>query len=452
MKKSEFGTALSRRDFLRWSAGAVGATGLFGPSLLLPSRVQAFPPDPFFRGVARMVYHENPWGPHPAAVEAVREVMSKRLAGGGVNRYHDFIHPQLKEAILRYNGLTGRLGPENVIIGVGSAEVLFLAADTFVSAERPLLTEWITYRIILQRAVQNDAEVVRVPLREWRADLEAMADEARRANENGRPYGLLHFNVINNPAGTYLDKAAFRTFADEVYRSSPESVILCDDSDREYLEAGLQPDLFWAAEDVVRGSNMIHVQTFSHVFGLTGLRIGYALARRDVVEKLEAHRIFSGLNVLGQAAALASMSHAEEQCSRCRRLCSESRNHLYAELDALGLEHLRSQGHYILINLNDLDGTIAVLLMYLTDKVFVRWGSEWGLDNWIRVNPSTEYENTRFLHALQSVLDRRRLRGIAAADYLETAEGRHLARAAVSAGFPRHVVQAAAAPGSSLSV
>jgi histidinol-phosphate aminotransferase len=440
-KTKDLAAAVSRRDFIRWSAGALGAVGLMGPSVLLPSRSEAFPPDPFFQGVARMVYHENPWGPHPAALEAVREVMAQDLAGGGINRYHDFLHHELKQAILRYNGLEGVLAPDHVILGVGSAELLFLAADTFTSSDRPFLTEWITYRIILQRAAQNRADVVRVPLKNWKADLDAMVDEAAVAAGNGSPYGLVHFNVINNPVGTFLDQTAFRSFADRLYAASPETVILCDDSDREFMDPSLRPELFWAARDVVDGKNMLHVQTFSHVFGLTGLRIGYGFARQDLVERLEGHRIFSGMNVLGQAAALASLEHAEEQTDRCNRLCLESRSRLYAELDALGLEYLRSQGHYILINLGDLDGTIAVLQMYLTKKVFVRWGSEWDLNNWIRVNPSTDYENGLFIDALEAVLSQRRLKGIAAADYLQTTEGGRLAAAAVKAGFPAHVVR-----------
>ena len=441
--KKDLTPSLSRRDFLRGSAGALAAAGLLGPGLFLPTRSEAFPPDPFFQGVARMVYHENPWGPHEAAVAAVREVLAKGLSGGGLNRYPDFLPYELKQAILRYNGLEGSLTPENVILGIGSAELLFLAADAFTSPERPFLTEWITYRIIMQRAAQNRAEVVTVPLKGWKADLDAMAAEAARAKEAGRPYGLVHFNVINNPAGTFLEQESFRAFADSLYAASPETVVLCDDSDREYMETGLQPQLFRAAADVVEGKNMLHVQTFSHAFGLTGLRIGYGIARRDLVERLEAHRIFSGLNVPGQAAALASLRHAEEQTSRCNRLCVQSRSQLYQELEAQGLEHLRSQGHYILINLQDLDGTLAVLQLYLQRKVFVRWGSEWDLDNWIRVNPGTEHENRLFVDALRWLLGQRGLRGIRAAEYLSTTEGRRLAGAAVKAGFPARVVQQA---------
>jgi len=392
-----------------------------------------------------MVYHENPWGPHPAAVEAIREVMARSLSYGGVNRYPDFQQEELKEAILRYNNLEGVLSTENVILGLGSAELLFMAADAFTSPEIPFLTEWVTYRIIIQRVEQNRAEVVYVPLRaDWEADLDATYAALKSAGEQGRPFGLAHFNVINNPAGTYLDKETFGAFTDRVHDLGLDTVILCDDSDREFMDPALQPRLFWAARDVAEGRNMLHIQTFSHIFGLTGLRIGYGFARKDIVEKLEAHRIFSNMNVLGQAAALASVTHADEQINRCNAACMESRQQLYGELDAMGMEYLRSQGHYNLINLQDMDGTLAVLLMYAGKQVFVRWGFEWGLDTWIRVNPSNEYENGRFIEALNWVLGRKEVRGVSAPEYLATTEGRRLAGAAAEAGFPRHVITRAA--------
>jgi histidinol-phosphate aminotransferase len=397
-----------------------------------------------------MVYHENPWGPHPAAVEAVRETMARGLSYGGINRYPDFQQGELKEAILRYNNLEGVLTTENVILGLGSAELLFMAADAFSSPEAPFLTEWVTYRIIIQRAEQNRAEIVYVPLRDnWEADLDATYLALKSADEQGRPVGLAHFNVINNPAGTFLDKETFGAFADRVYALGPDTVILCDDSDREFMDPALQSRLFWAAEDVAEGRNMLHIQTFSHIFGLTGLRIGYGFARKEIIEKLEAHRIFCNMNVLGQAAALASLAHAEEQIRRCNAACGESRKQLYGALDAMGMEFLPSQGHYNLINLQDMDGTLAVLLMYAVKQVFVRWGFEWELDTWIRVNPSNEYENGRFIEALNWVLGRKEFRGVPAAEVLATTEGRRLAGAAVKTGFPQHVIARAAngAPG-----
>ena len=432
---------LSRRDFLRWSAGAVGTAGLLGPSLLSPPAARAFPPDPFFRGVVRMVYHENPWGQHPAAVEAVREAMARQFDRGGVNRYPDFDQEELKQAILRYNNLQGVLTTENVILGLGSAELLFMAADAYTSPRLPFLTEWVTYRIILQRAEQNRAEIVTVPLlADWKPDLDRMYDALKDAGDQGRRYGMVHFNVINNPAGTYLEQDAFDAFTRRVYDLGLDTVILCDDSDPEFIDPALEPRLFRAARHVAEGRNMLHIQTFSHIFGLTGLRIGYGLAPKEIVEKLDAHRIFSQINVLGEAAALASLENAEEQIRRCNRACMQSREQLYGALDALGLEYLPSQGHYNLINLQDMHSILAVLLLYAAKGVFVRWGFEWDLDNWIRVNPSNEYENERFLEALEWVLGRRDLRRVSPAEYLRGTEGSRLARAAVKAGFPEHVV------------
>jgi histidinol-phosphate aminotransferase len=396
---------ISRRCFVKVAAAALGALPVVGHGLFAPRRAHAFPPDASFENVARMAYHENPWGPHPAAVDAIREVLAKGLSGGGINRYAEFLQYELKRALLRHNGLDDVLTPENVILGVGSAEVLFMAADAFTSAASPMLTEWVTYRIILQRAGKNMADVVKVPLRsDWNADLDAMEAAIIDAKTAGKPYGLVHFNVINNPVGTFLHQDSFDAFARSVYPQSPETIILCDDSDKEFMDADQRPLLFQAAQHVREGRNMLHVQTFSHVFGLTGLRIGYGIARKDIIERLEAHRIFAGVNVLGHAAATASLEHAGEQIARCNAECTASRNWLYNELNAIGVQYLQSQGHYILINLGKMDGTAALYRLYVNDKVYVRSGAEWDLKNWIRVNPGTEYENERFISGLRSLL------------------------------------------------
>lgn len=437
--------SISRRYFLKAAAATLGALPIAGHELMAPPRAHAYPPDRSFENVARMVYHENPWGPHPAAVEAVREVLGKGPSGGGINRYDDFLQNELKRTVLRYNRLDDVLAPENVILGVGSAEVLFMAADTFTSPESPLLTEWVAYRIILQRAGQNKAEVVKVPLGpDWTADLSAMAKAVSNARTVGKRYGLVHFNVINNPAGTFLPQDGFDAFARSVYQQSPETIILCDDSDKEFMEPDKRPLLFQAAAHVREGRNMLHVQTFSHVFGLTGLRIGYGIARRDIIERMEAHRIFAGVNVLGHAAARASLEHADEQIARCNAECVASRNWLYDELDAMGLQYLPSQGHYILINLGTMDGTAAVLGLYNMHKVFVRMGSEWDLTNWIRVNPGTAYENERFISGLRAVLGKGP-RNVAWKEYRSTTAGAQLVRAAIRAGFPRHMLAAGGA-------
>jgi len=433
--------SISRRYFLKAAATTFGSIPLVSQDFLSPRPSNAFPPDPFFENVARMVYHENPWGPHPAAVDAIKGVLDKGLSGGGINRYHDFLQYDLKRAVLRYNGLDQDLVPENVILGVGSAEILFMAADTFTSPERPILTEWITYRIILQRAEQNHAQVVKVPLRtDWHADLDAMKQEILKATTIGTPYGLVHFNVINNPAGTFLYEGSFDAFARSIYQQSPETIILCDDSDQEFMEGDKRPLLFQATRHVREGKNMLHVQTFSHIFGLTGMRVGYGIARKDIIEKMEAHKIYAGVNVLGHAAALASLEHAGEQIARCNEECIASRNWLYHELDGMGLQYVPSQGHYVLINLEDMDGTLAVLLLYVLHKVFVRWGSEWGLNNWIRVNPGTEYENERFISGLRSILGMG-LQSISLQEYLSTTDGRRLAHAAIEKGLPVRAFQ-----------
>ena len=270
-----------------------------------------------------------------------------------------------------------------------------------------------------------------------------MEEEIHKAQDQGIPYGLVHFNVINNPVGTFLHEDLFDSFARSVYQKAPETIIICDDSDQEFMDSDKRSLVFQAAGHIREGKNMLHVQTFSHIFGLTGLRVGYGIAGKDLIARMETHKIYNGINVLGHVAALTSLAHADEQVARCNEACVASRNWLYHELDTMGLQYLPSQGHYILINLDNLDGTVAVLRLYLLHKVFVRWGSGWGLNNWIRVNPGTEWENERFINGLRSILANK-LRGVSLSEYISTAEGYKVARAAVKMGFPLQVLRQSA--------
>jgi histidinol-phosphate aminotransferase len=242
--------------------------------------------------------------------------------------------------------------------------------------------------------------VVDVPLdtRTWQPDYEAL-----KAALAARPEtGLVHFNVQNNPVGTVLERGPFDAFAAHVFANHPNTVILADESDHEFAAPQYRAKLPDFAAHIARGANLIHLQTFSHAFALTGLRIGYLFAPPPLIAKLKAKRIARPVNAFGHAAALASLADHRNQVSRSARLVDEGRRYLYAELDAMGLRYLPSQGHYVLLDTGRNGDVVWTQLIVL--GVLTRYGSEWDMGSWIRVCPGQPDENRRFIGALKAVL------------------------------------------------
>jgi len=394
---------LTRRDFARGAGLAAAGSAALMAAGRAPSRALAFPPDGDYDrfDLARMIYHENPLGPSPAAYEAVREVIGR--GGRAAARYEEEDQRDLVEAILRYNRgrhpSARRLSARNVMLLLGSAEGLTLLPDTFIP-RGTLISEWPTYRIIRERVWQGDGTVVDVLLdpQTERPDYEAMK-EALRAHPEA---GLVYLTAQNNPMGTVIQRGEFDRFARWVFRNRPKTVIFVDDSDPEFMDPGQARQMPDFLGYVARGEKLVHMQTFSHVFALTGLRVGYLMAAPGIVRRLRRKRIRPPVNVFGHAAALASLADPGEQVRRSYQNCAEGREYIYSELDKLGLRYSRSQGQFVFFDTGRSGTSVWSGLVSL--GVLTRFGREWGRESWIRVNPGLPDENQRFIAALRTVL------------------------------------------------
>ena len=420
---------LSRRAFLKrlgLLAGGMWAASRFGNGFFQPKKAGAITADSFYsEGYQRMSFHENPVGPAEAALEAVRGVISD---GGDIHRYPDFRHEDLVAEILAYNSAGETLGRENVVLGCGSWESLNQVCDAFLDPDSAFLTEWPTYHVILDRARMIGARIIKIPHTgdPSKPDLAAM----RQALADNPDIRLVHFNTINNPIGSFFTRNEFDEFARHVFANHPQAVIVADDSDPEFLdpeERGRYPRFLDYVEE---GENLVHVQTFSHGFGLTGLRVGYAIAPAGLAEKLSARSIFANISTAGAAAALASLEDAGSQIRRSYENNREGREYLYREFDRLGLRYHRSQGSYVIFDTGQ-DG-ITVFGMRLARKIVLRPGEEWDMTTWLRVCPGLPEENENFVAVLEDVLG-----GMveSAENYLSGPEGKRVAHLALQFGI-----------------
>lgn len=267
-----------------------GALGARGREASLVDRLAGNAPRAQ-QGLIRLDSNENPNGPSGPALEALRAML------GDACRYPDANEPALLAAIAAHHGVT----PRHVLLGAGSGELLRICVEACTSPAAHLVTAAPTFEPPGEFARTLGHRVVRVPVDgQLRLDVDRMAAAARDA-------GLVFFCNPNNPTGTVHGAATVRDFVAGIRRASPGTTILIDEAYHEYVE---DPTYATAVPLAVDDPRVIVSRTFSKVFGMAGLRCGYAIAHPDTVQRLKAWRLGAGVNILALAAATASVDDA----------------------------------------------------------------------------------------------------------------------------------------------
>jgi histidinol-phosphate aminotransferase len=273
----------------------------------------------------RLSANENPYGPSPLALDAMRDAM--RLAW----RYPDEAADTLVDAIARLHSVP----PDQVILGDGSSEILKLAAAAFVDSSRKLVIADPTFEAIAAYARTAHAETVKVPL-----DATYAHDLPKMTAANG---SLIYICNPNNPTGSITPKQSVRSFLDAIPSST---MVLIDEAYHHYTESAAYET---AIPLVAIRPNLIVSRTFSKIYGMAGLRVGYAIAQADVIRKLQQQAAWDSVNVIGLAAARASLSDAKHVADGKRRN-SETKRDLVASLSKLGYSVIPSDTNFIMID------------------------------------------------------------------------------------------------------
>jgi histidinol-phosphate aminotransferase len=247
--------------------------------------------------------NENPLGPGERALAAIREKLSAR--GVPAARYTS-LAPDLADLIAaKY-----KCKPENVLIGCGSTQILRTATFTYTSPSRPLVAGSPTYEECTDVAKLVGSPITAVPgTSTLQHDLEAMALASRGA-------GLIFFDNPSNPGATLHPAAAVVSFVDHVMRVSPETSIIIDEAYHDYVtDPGHRTHIPLALDN----PRVIVARTFSKAYGMAGLRVGYAIGRAETIKKMRERHYDLSLNVLGMAAAIASIQDDARLQQEARR-------------------------------------------------------------------------------------------------------------------------------------
>lgn len=329
-------------------------------------------------GIIKLASNENALGPSPLAVEAMRR------KAADMHRYPDGGAYYLKQALARKLDID----PENILPSNGSNEAIELLSHVFLGPGKAIVVGDLAFVVYKLIAALFMADVISVPMRNFTNDLDAMLDAI---NADTR---LLFIGNPNNPTSTMVDEDAIDRFMANV----PSHTIVCfDEAYVELLPPSEQPDTIKYARE---GRNVVVLRTFSKTYGLAGLRLGYTIAPKNLIELLNRVRQPFNVNSAAMAAAIAALSD-EEHVERTRAMVKQGLMYLEHELTGLGLSYAPPKANFVLI---DVGRGREVFNALLAGGIIVRPMDAYGLPRHVRVTVGTREENEAFIAALRAVL------------------------------------------------
>lgn len=330
--------------------------------------------------ILKMASNENPLGPSPKALAAIRGAVDE------LHYYPDGSGYELKRVLVRRLGVKAA----NIILGNGSNDILELAARAFLRPGDSAVYSrhaFLVYPLVVQAVGATHIEVA---AQGYGADLDAMAAAVRPDTK------VVFLANPNNPTGTFNEWAEIEQLLERL----PRNVLLVlDEAYGEYLpEALVSPTPGW----IERHPNLIVSRTLSKAYGLAGLRVGYGLANPEVAEVMNRIRQPFNVNHLAMVAACAALDD-EEFIGRSREVNAKGLLQLAAGFEKLGLGYIRSHGNFITVHVGAADPVYKSLL---AEGVIVRPIAGYGMPEHLRVTVGLPEQNSRFLCALERALDR----------------------------------------------
>ncbi|MQA74964.1 MAG: histidinol-phosphate transaminase [Solirubrobacterales bacterium] len=332
-------------------------------------------------GIAQLASNESPWGPHPAVSEAIAR------AASASNRYPDPAATLLRRRIAERH----ERSPADVVVANGSCEILLAAALALCEPGAELVYAWPSFSIYPYLAPLSGAREIRVALTDdHRHDLDAMLAELTAATQ------LLIVCNPNNPTATHIPAARIAELCARV----PDHVTVI--VDEAYVEFQLNDDPDATVDLLGDFPNLVLLRTFSKVYGLAGLRVGYALGSPAFREAVDAVRQPFSVNAVAQAGAAEALRHQDDVAGRVERTIIERVN-VEAGVRELGLSTPDSHANFSWVDLGDRDE--AEIVAELGEQgIVVRAGAALGGPGYIRVTYGTGEQNRRFLAALEAAL------------------------------------------------
>ena len=328
--------------------------------------------------VIKLASNENPLGPSRRALAAMRHALPK------INLYPDGSAFYLKQKLALKLGVS----PANLILGNGSNELLELLGHALLSPEAEVVVSQYCFAVYPIVTALFAAKLVTVPARQYGHDLEAMLSAITPRTQ------ILFVANPNNPTGTAESREAL---ADFISRVPSHVLIALDEAYIEFLDQPLD-----SVAEVRQGTrpNLFLMRTFSKIYGLAGVRLGYGIASPGLISELEKIRQPFNVNAVAQAGALAALED-EEHAERTRRITARGLKVYAKAFRKMGLEFIPSSANFVLVKVGDGQRVFNELQK---QGVIVRPMASYQLPEWIRISMGTPKQNQRCLEALRTAI------------------------------------------------
>ena len=333
------------------------------------------------RDSVKLASNENPLGPSPLVLKEIINDLTNTKSSLSLNRYPDGNGYYLKQALS--GGLS--VSEDEIILGNGSNELIDIAARTFLQPGDEAVMAFPSFVVYPMATQAQGATAIQIPLKKYTHDLDAMAYAITSSTK------IVFIANPNNPTGTMNTKAEFERFMKRI----PEGIlVVCDEA---YCEYVTKPDYPDSMKYLAQGKDILILRTFSKMYGLAGLRIGYGIGGKDIIGEMNKLRPPFNTSSIAQKAALWALQD-ENHLRRTREINEQGKTYLYKELDSIGMKYVPTEANFIFMPLEQDAHTLYTIL--LKQGVIVRPMGQ----HEIRVTIGLPEENKRFIDALKKVM------------------------------------------------
>lgn len=330
--------------------------------------------------IIKLASNENPLGPSPMAVGAIQEMLNN------IHFYPDSNNFDLKKAIAKLT----KHDEKGLIIGNGSDEIIKLIAETFLNSGDEVITATPTFSEYEFAATIMGAKTVKIPTNDFKHDLEAMK---AAINEHTK---MIYICNPNNPTGTIVTENDLDRFMDEI---PADILVVFDEAYYEYVNSAQYTS---GKKYLDLNKKVIVLRTFSKIYGLAGLRVGYGLTNPIIAAAIARVMEPFNVNLLAQIGARAAIDDVEH-LTESQEMNLTGKEYLYQEFEKLGLTYVETQTNFIFLNTGkDCQEVFAKLLNL---GIIIRTGDIFGYPTYIRVTIGSLEENKRFITGLKTVLE-----------------------------------------------
>jgi len=326
----------------------------------------------------KLASNENLLGPSPKALKAIIKELNN------IYLYPDGPCTRLREAVAK----KFKVSKNMVVISNGVDNIILMIAATFINEGEEVLMADPTFPVYTNVTQIMGGKPIKVRLKDFRHDLDEMLKKVNKKTK------LVFICNPNNPTGTIVSKEELNKFLSEL----PARVILI--LDEAYGEFVNDPSYPYGLDYVKRGGKIIVLRTFSKVYGLAGLRIGFAIAQEDIIRCMYQVRDPFPVHRLAQVAAIAALNDSNH-IRNSIQLVYEGRRYFYLELERLGFEYVPSQANFIFIDFG-IDSTKLARAL-LQEGIIIRPGKMWGYPTFARITIGRMEDNRRFIKALEKL-------------------------------------------------